>query len=142
MATHQKKHIKNTGVTRELIIKEENEDYAEIIAPKGDLRFEVKLFGNGQSVFARARTAITRGPNKKRIYPGDIVLVQLDGLSSKTDHYHITHKYSPDDVRRLRKQGEITLKVETGESGVVFDGDGMETTDAKQEIDEDFLDNI
>jgi translation initiation factor IF-1 len=142
MATHTKKHIKNTGVGRELITKEGNEDYAEIIAPKGDLRFEVKLLSNGKTVFAKARTAITRGPNKKRINVGDTVLVQLDGVPSKLEHYHIIHKYSSDDVHRLHKQGELITKVETNESGVVFDGDVVVATDTNQEMDDDFFDKI
>ena len=78
MATHQKKHIKNTGENKKLVMKNDDEEYAEVLNAKGDARFEVKIISNGYTVIAKIRGALIKGPSKQRIEKGSIVLLQSD----------------------------------------------------------------
>lgn len=87
-----------------LTLKEdEGQEYAEIIKSLGNRRFECLCF-DGES-----RIGVLRGSMKKNksnwVTVGDIVLV---GLRSFQDNkIDILMKYTSDEVRKLRKIGEI-----------------------------------
>ena len=108
MATHQKKYIKRRNTDKELLfcLQDEGETYGQIIAAKGDARFEIKLIKNNATVIWKIRGALIKGPNKKRINKDDFVLLQKD-TSSDDDKYFIIHKYSVDDVK-LKKIRRIS----------------------------------
>ena len=56
MATHQKKHIKQSKFKKELRFRNEHDDeeYATIISEKGDARFECRLL-DGSIAIAKAK---------------------------------------------------------------------------------------
>ena len=103
MATHQKKYTKKRHTVKELLFcsPDEDETYGQIIAAKGDTRFEIRLIKNNATVIGKIRGSLIKGPNKKRINKDDFVLLQKD-LSSDNDKYFIIHKYSPDDIKKLK----------------------------------------
>ena len=66
------------------------------------LVFEVKLIHNNALTIAKARGSLIKGPRKQRLLKDDYVLLQKD-LSTDYDKYFIIHKYSIDDVKKLKK---------------------------------------
>ena len=145
MATHQKKHIKRGGHTKELQLKQDGEEYGEIVNEKGDLRFEVKLIINNSTTIAKARRAIAFGPNKTRITKGDTVLLQLDDSTSSKDRYYIIHKYSADETKQLKKMGELVTIVkqeETINTNVAFEEDATTLANNTLLVDDDFIADI
>lgn len=141
--THQTKHKKNTGSKKELQYKQPGEEYATINCDKGDARFEVTIYANNQVVMAKARGSIIKGPGRERLQKGDLILLQQD--SSSSDKYYIIHKYSQDDVKRLRKAGELAQVRESGqddEVSVVFENDVIVQKQDETVIDADFIANI
>jgi hypothetical protein len=146
MSTHKKKHIKNTG-SNELIIRSEKngEHYANVKNPQGNVRFEIIIHSTNIQTIAKARGSLIKGPNKKRIEKGQLVLVQEDGFSTSDEKYYITHVYSQDDVKRLRKAGELAqIKNADDEDKVIvaFEGDIIIKKDEEIEIDDDFISGI
>jgi initiation factor 1A len=144
MATHQKKHIKNTGGSKELVIKTDSEEYGEILNAKGDARFEVKLISNGFTVIAKTRGALIKGPNKQRIDKGSVVLLQKD-MSTYEEKYYIIHKYTKDNVKSLKKSGELATYVlaeEDDNNNVVFEDDVENKNLELVDFDDDFIAGI
>lgn len=143
MATHQKKHIKRVSGNKELQLKQgDNELYGEIISEKGDLRFEVKLIKNSATVIAKARPAITKGPNRSRIIKGNTVLLQMDEATTGRDKYYIIHKYSDDDVRQLKKAGELSVIMTEDDERVttiIFEDDAINQPENIIEVDDTFI---
>lgn len=142
MATHLKKHVKRVSGNKELQVKQgENEQYGEIVGEKGDLRFEVKLIKNSALTIAKARKAITSGPNKTRILKSDIVLLQLDETTTGRDKYFIIHKYSPEDVKQLKKAGELSVIVSELEeqSTVAFEDEAVNQAQNVIDVDDAFI---
>ena len=143
MATHLKKHVKKrVSGNKELQIKQgENEQYGEIVGEKGDLRFEVKLIKNSALTIAKARKAITSGPNKTRILKSDIVLLQLDETTTGRDKYFIIHKYSPEDVKQLKKAGELSVIVSELEeqSTVAFEDEAVNQAQNVIDVNDAFI---
>jgi initiation factor 1A len=142
MATHQKKHIKNIG-KKEFPIRDPTlgESYATVGEALGDSRWKVKLV-DGRETIASIRGALKSGKNKQRINKGDIVLVQ-----SSLDLTTILHRYIPDEVKKLRKLGEIlqTEEQTSSTSNIEFEDSDNEpdnTVNQKVEIDDDFLNDL
>lgn len=151
MATHQKKHIKRSGAPhRELILTEQdNEQPALVTGTKGDARFEIKFYRNNLTSIAKARGALIKGPNKQRINIGDTVLIQADDSTSIGDKYYIIHKYTEDDVKKLRKIGELACvnpqnneNDETKVTQVLFDDEVAVKESDVIEVDDDFIANL
>jgi len=92
---------KNEDVKRELVLKEEGQEYAQIIKTLGNNRLEV-LCANGQKAIGVIRGAIRR---KMWICVGDIVLVGLrDFEEGKVD---ILSRYAPEEAKQLIKDKHI-----------------------------------
>lgn len=146
MSTHQKKHTKNTGGSKELVYRSsEDEHYAVVGAPQGSARFKVTLHSTNEEVTAKARGTLIKGPNKKRIEKDMYVLVQSDSSNTADDKYYIIHVYSPDDVKRLRKAGELAQVKQIDEEekvAVAFEGDVVSRVREEVEIDDDFIANL
>jgi translation initiation factor IF-1 len=147
MATHQKAHIKNKG-SKDLVYRDIKlgEEYAEIVNSVGDARFECKIVHNKVVTVAKLAGRLIKGPNKQRIVKGDIVLLSLDDSTSSKDKYFIIHKYSPEDKKKLLKQGEFAVAStdEDSKTTVIFE-DEIDTSAkvvTELEIDEDFIDGI
>ena len=99
---NKKKGKKIDTTERELALKEdENEEYAQVIRPAGDSRFEV-LCSDGTKRFGHVA-----GKLRKRVFINlnDIVLVQVSEY--EPEKCHIVLKYTEDEVRKLRKAKEI-----------------------------------
>jgi len=144
MATHQKKHTKNTGGSKELVIKTDSEEYGQILNAKGDARFEVKLISNGFTVIAKTRGALIKGPNKQRIEKDSVVLLQKD-MSTYEEKYYIIHKYTKDNVKSLKKSGELAtyiLAEEDDNNNVVFEDDVENKNLEIVDFDDDFIAGI
>ena len=147
MATHQKKHIK-TNFNRELVLCSipEVEFYGQITNGKGDARFEVKLLESNMLILAKLTGSLIKGPRKQRVNKDDFVLIQKN-LDSN-DKYYIIHKYTTDDIKKLKKLGEIKMSKinidDDDESGVdiIFDGDCLDNNIDEIEINDDFIANI
>lgn len=141
MATHTKKHIQHKGNRRDNQLytrnESEGEQYGEIQNGKGDARFEIKLM-NTQSVIAKARGALIKGPHKQRLVKGDIVLVQQNTDVSAGDKYYIIHKYDASQVRQLHKMGELQEE----QNEIRFDTDVTDNTTDNVAFDSDFINNI
>ena len=133
--THKSRNTKHTG-SRELQYRQDGEEYATINGDKGDARFEVTIFSTDEVTLAKARGAIIRGPKKQRLLKGDLVLLQRDD-STTGDKYFILQKYSPDEVKQLRKAGELTQVREIEDEGVTiaFEGDVIFKKHDEVEID-------
>jgi hypothetical protein len=159
--THLSKHKKRIGGPKELQYRIKGTEYAIVNSNKGD-RFEVTIHSTNQIVMAKPRNSLSKGPHKERIVKGDMVLIQRDEtttVSSKancqkklckaqgcicSDKYYIIHKYSEDDVKRLRKAGELAqvLVEKEKEDDIVFEDDIIDKKLDEIEIDDDFIANI
>ena len=144
MATHQKKHVKKRISSNINIYKTDDmEDYAKVIkAVNSDATFEVELIKNNTKIIAGARGSMIKGPNKQKINPGDTILIQKDTSTTK-EKYFICYKFSPEDVKRLTKMGELSKMVEsvTKDENIVFEGDVI-LTNKNIKINDDFINNI
>jgi translation initiation factor IF-1 len=135
--THMKKHNKNhTGSkSKELVFADETEEYGEVITSLGNCRFEVKLFSTGETFNCPLRGKRKSGRTKQFIGKDDVVLLLPDIGSG----YIIDSKYSPEDVMRLKKAGELSRvnEVDASTTGttvtftgeVISEGTSIEMTD-------------
>ena len=86
---------------RELIVKEDGQEYAQVVRMLGNGRLEGKCF---DSV---TRLCHIRGKMKKKIWigSGDIILLGLrEYQDAKAD---VILKYSVEEARKLKTQGEL-----------------------------------
>ena len=150
MATHQKKHIKAIYTNKELLICSEKDDeaYGQITESKGDARFQVKLLKTNVLHIAKARGALIKGPRKQRLLKNDYVLLQKD-ISSDDTKYFIIHKYSNDDVKKLKKLNELTTICNDDDDDdddnkhqIIFDGDILQNSLEEVNINDDFIAQI
>lgn len=96
------KKPQTTGV-RELILKSEGQEYAQVTKILGGCRVEAKCF-DGKTRIAHIRGAMTKKA-KIWILADDVILVGLrDFQDDKAD---VIAKYDLDEVRKLKKLGEI-----------------------------------
>lgn len=92
-----------TAGARELILKSDGQEYAQVTKILGGCRVEAKCF-DGKTRVAHIRGAMTR-KIKVWILMDDVILVGLrDFQDDKAD---VIAKYELDEVRKLKKLGEI-----------------------------------
>ena len=107
---------------RELIIKEDLEEYAKIDKPLGDGRFNI-LLCTGETAISilakRFRRKHGKGSEKVIITPGDIVLVSFRGYENKSD---IIHKYDKNEIEKLVKIYEIPSNFSNTENINKYEG--------------------
>ncbi|GAA5873781.1 hypothetical protein JCM1840_002072 [Sporobolomyces johnsonii] len=105
----------NDGDKRELVFKEDGQEYAQVIKMLGNGRVEAMCF-DGEK-----RLAHIRGKMRKKVWinQGDIVLLSLrDFQDDKAD---VIQKYSADEARNLKAYGELP---ETAKINENLDHDG------------------
>merc|ERR1712139_16779 len=108
---------------RELIFKEDGQEYAQVLTMLGGGRLEAQCFDGIK------RLCGIRGKMRKRVWisQGDIVLVGLrDFQDEKAD---VILKYSADEARNLKAYGELPETAKINESDPVEfcdDGDDVE----------------
>ena len=155
MATHQKKHIKSIN-PRQLIICNENngEYYGQIIEAQGSSRFLVKIVKSNLVISSKIAGRIIKGPNKQRIFKDDFVLLQKD-IYTNDNKYYIIFKYSDDDIKKLKKEGELVFttnntfsdEVDTEKNTTIINfnnslNNNISTDISNNIIDDEFIANI
>jgi len=102
------KKNKNVATSRELLFKEDEQDYALITKVLGNRRFLVKLQSTEKEVLGKV---CGRMKNREWCRRDDWVLVNVRGYEEgKVD---IMLKYKPDEVRKLVSYSEIKLSIAT-----------------------------
>lgn len=102
----------DTEVKRELTLKEEGQEYAQVTRMLGNGRLEAQCFDG------KKRMCHIRGKMRKRVWvnQGDIVLIGLRDFQD--DKGDVILKYNADEARKLKQQGElpdtITINEEFG----------------------------
>ena len=111
---------------KELEFKEAGQDYAQVEKILGNCRLRVRCFDDNKT-----RLGVIRGAMRKRIWMSvhDVVLVGLRNFQD--DKVDIIHKYSDDDVRKLRLYGELPETVRIGQL--------QQSKSTKEKEDEEFL---
>eukprot|EP00008_Paramoeba_atlantica_P014160 CAMPEP_0201481832 /NCGR_PEP_ID=MMETSP0151_2-20130828/6099_1 /ASSEMBLY_ACC=CAM_ASM_000257 /TAXON_ID=200890 /ORGANISM="Paramoeba atlantica, Strain 621/1 / CCAP 1560/9" /LENGTH=152 /DNA_ID=CAMNT_0047864213 /DNA_START=70 /DNA_END=528 /DNA_ORIENTATION=+ len=102
------KNKNDEGDKRELMVKEEGQEYAQVVKILGNCRVEAFCF-DGQT-----RIAHVRGKFRKKVWINrdDIILVGLrDYQDSKCD---VIHKFTAEEARRLKAKGELPAKTRIG----------------------------
>lgn len=119
----------NESEKRELLYKEEGQEYAQVLRMLGNGRLEAHCFDGVK------RLCHIRGKMRKRVWinSGDIILISLrDYQDSKAD---VIGKYTPDEARSLKAQGELPETAKINETDI-FDDDaqnGVEFLDDESE---------
>lgn len=115
---------------RDLVLKDADQEYGQIIRSLGDRRFEVYCFDG------KTRTAHVPGKFKRRLFfvRDDIVLVQLrDFQDEKTD---LLHKYNLEEINTLKKLGEIPAKAGINESELLDEDGGQDLVEFTADLDD------
>ncbi|KAJ5670658.1 uncharacterized protein N7477_006021 [Penicillium maclennaniae] len=117
----------NDNEKRELIFKEEGQEYAQVVKMLGNGRLEALCF-DGEK-----RLAHIRGKMRKKVWinQGDIILLSLrDYQDEKGD---VIMKYTSDEARSLKAYGELPEHAKINETDT-YANDGLEDN---VEFDED-----
>ncbi|TIB77857.1 hypothetical protein E3Q23_01052 [Wallemia mellicola] len=107
----------NENDKRELLFKEEGQEYAQVSRMLGNGRLEASCFDGVK------RLGHIRGKMRKKVWvgAGDIVLLSLREFEDeKAD---IIHKYSPDEARALKQYGELPSEARINENEAFGDDD-------------------
>ncbi|KAF9310553.1 Translation initiation factor 1A, partial [Podila horticola] len=91
----------NEGEKRELVFKEDGQEYAQVLKMLGNGRVEAQCF-DGEK-----RLAQIRGKMRKKVWinQGDIILLSLrDFQDDKAD---VILKYNTEEARNLKAYGEL-----------------------------------
>jgi len=116
----------NEGAKRELILKEDGQEYAQVQKMLGNGRLEAMCFDGTK------RLCHIRGKLRKRqwINTSDIILVGLrDYQDAKAD---VIMKYNGDEARRLKNMGQLpeSVNIELGlgddNNDIIFENDDSE----------------
>ncbi|GAA5844875.1 hypothetical protein JCM16303_004411 [Sporobolomyces ruberrimus] len=124
----------NDGDKRELVFKEEGQEYAQVLKMLGNGRVEAMCF-DGEK-----RLAHIRGKMRKKVWinQGDIILLSLrDFQDDKAD---VIQKYTADEARNLKAYGELpeTAKInETDTFGPGDEDDNVEFDEVSADEEED-----
>ncbi len=129
------KHLKKGGFqnARPLQKREATEIYAQVEKPLGNSFIKCKVIGKNEFIVAKIR-----GKLQKRtwINTGNIVLVQKSEDFGNDSHGWIIHLYWPEEVRELKKIGELPLDLEVVEK-VENEKTGLEIAFNKGDEDEE-----
>ena len=110
---------------------EESQEYAQVVNPKGNGRFELLCCDGGKE-----RMGIVCGKMRKRVWinRGDLVLIsKWEGMTDDTK-CSIILKYSEDEARRLQKEGELpsNFKLTLDEFDIENEDDGFDMSDPSE----------
>ena len=95
------KNSKGPTVVRSILTKEDGQEYAIVLKMLGDRRLMAKCYDGAE------RLCHIRGAMRKRVWISidDHILISLRDFTEKCSD--VIHKYNEDEVRRLRKMGEL-----------------------------------
>ena len=127
-----KKQSNRIQRSRPLPVKEEGQEYGKAEKNLGDCRFLLYCYDG------KERIGKVRGKLRKRVYVnvGDFVL--LGTRDYQDDKVDIIDKYSPDEVNKLRKIGELVEpeREDVPKETFVFDNDPDAGSDVGIDFDE------
>jgi translation initiation factor 1A len=109
----------NEGLKRELVFREDGQEYAQVIKMLGNGRLEAMCFDGVK------RLCHIRGKLRKKVWinQSDIILVGLrDYQDARAD---VILKYSPEEARNLKSYGEFPETVKINET-VTFGEEGFD----------------
>ena len=126
---------------RELVFKDESQEYAQVLRMLGNGRLEAMCF-DGEK-----RLAHIRGKMRKKVWinNGDIILLSLREFEDgKAD---VIQKYTPDEARSLKQHGELPEATKISEDAFGEDeGDEIEfqepSDEAEEQDDDEDLDDL
>ncbi|PAA48581.1 hypothetical protein BOX15_Mlig033687g3 [Macrostomum lignano] len=122
----------NESMKRELVYKEDGQEYGKVEKMLGNGRLEAYCFDGVK------RLCHIRGKLRKKVWinQGDIILVGLrDYQDTKAD---VIMKYNPDEVRNLKTYGEIPESVKIEEDAdIAFDHTAVFPDDAGDSAESD-----
>lgn len=107
----------NESEKRELVFKEDEQEYAQVTKMLGNGRLEAMCFDGVK------RLCHIRGKLRKKVWinQGDIILVGLrDYQDTKAD---VIFKYTPDEARNLKTYGEFPESVRINDTVTFVEGD-------------------
>jgi translation initiation factor 1A len=125
----------NENEKRELVFKEDGQEYAQVTKMLGNGRLEATCFDGSK------RLCHIRGKLRKKVWinGGDIILVGLrDYQDGKAD---VILKYTPDEARNLKAYGELPESAKINEVDAGEEGDDNITFD-DCEVDDDDIDEL
>jgi len=123
---------------RELVFKEDGQEYAQVLKMLGNGRCEV------QCIDGTKRLSHIRGKMHKKVWiaSGDIILVGLrDYQDEKAD---VILKYQPDEARLLKAYGELpeNIRLNEGIAGGLDEDEEGEGGDDYIEFEDEDIDRI
>jgi translation initiation factor 1A len=110
----------NEEEKRELVYKEDGQEYAQVIRMLGNGRLE------SQCIDGKKRLCHIRGKMRKKVWvaTGDVVLLGLrDYQDDKAD---VILKYTADEARVLKQYGELPEHIRINDTDVQFEGEDKE----------------
>ncbi|UZJ52856.1 hypothetical protein CBS101457_002176 [Exobasidium rhododendri] len=127
----------NEADKRELVFKEEGQQYAQVLKMLGNGRLEAQCF-DGEK-----RLAHIRGKLRKKVWinTGDIILLSLrDFQDEKAD---VIQKYTADEARSLKQYGELpeSAKInetepEEGDDAAIEFAEGSDDEESDDDLDD------
>jgi len=121
----------NEGLKRELVFKEDGQEYAQVTKMLGNGRLEAMCFDGVK------RLCHIRGKLRKKVWinQSDIVLIGLrDYQDPKAD---VILKYSTDEARNLKSYGEFPESVKINETVDLFVDDFYDDIEFGSDVDSD-----
>jgi translation initiation factor 1A len=125
----------NETEKRELVFKEDGQEYAQVTRMLGNGRLEAMCFDGTK------RLCHIRGKLRKKVWinQGDIILVGLrDYQDAKAD---VILKYNPDEARNLKAYGEIPESAKINET-TTFNDIGMDDEIAFEDYSDEGEDEV
>ena len=110
----------NEEEKRELVYKEDGQEYAQVIRMLGNGRLEA------QCIDSKKRLCHIRGKMRKKVWvaSGDIILVGLrDYQDDKAD---VIMKYTADEARVLKLYNELPEHIRINDTDVMLEGEDKE----------------
>ncbi|KAI9498393.1 hypothetical protein BDB00DRAFT_755126, partial [Zychaea mexicana] len=119
----------NEASKRELVFKEEGQEYAQVTKMLGNGRLEAQCFDGVK------RLAHIRGALRKKVWinQGDIILLSL--REYQDDKADVIQRYNPEEARQLKQYGELPDSTKVNENET-FAGEEEDEVDFEFEIDE------
>ena len=114
-----KKMKNDIEIKRELIFKEDGQEYATIIDMLGSGRCNIKIIDSNVKCLGIIRGGMRKNKSKNFIRKDDIVLISLrEYQEEKVD---IIHLYTFDEVKSLIEYGEIKIENNTEDEFITFE---------------------
>eukprot|EP00823_Brevimastigomonas_motovehiculus_P005663 TRINITY_DN4209_c0_g1_i1.p1 TRINITY_DN4209_c0_g1~~TRINITY_DN4209_c0_g1_i1.p1 ORF type:complete len:142 (+),score=29.63 TRINITY_DN4209_c0_g1_i1:61-486(+) len=114
----------NDDEKREIVLKEDGQEYAQVVRMLGNGKLEAKCFDG------KTRLCHIRGKMKKKVWvnQGDIILLSLrDFQDGQAD---VIMKYTADEARTLKSKGQLPDDAKINESTTVSTSGGTSVSDA------------